>query len=85
MNFKFPIYIVTCCDRGESCDYKPQVLGVFKTKDEAETYVKNDMDDRIEYAGGDEACEYDYDKMTIDYDDDAGCSWNIEKIESFSK
>jgi isoleucyl-tRNA synthetase len=75
-------WIVTCVDCGETCDGKARTLGVFKEREEARAFVRNDIERWADDHAG-EGIEVDFDKMsaTYDYDTDNGCEWNIEEVE----
>ena len=75
------LWIVTAVDCGDSCDGHPSCLGCFKTKEEAENYVKNDMEERCDQLAG---CniEADFSRMEIlDACDQPICMWSIDSIE----
>ena len=74
-------YIVTCVDRGESCDGRARVLKICTSKEEAQQYVRADIQ---EYHEDDERIngvkvERDFDRMEASLDNDTGCTWNIEE------
>lgn len=75
-------WIVTCVDCGETCDGKARTLGVFKEREEARAFVRNDIERWADDHAG-EGIEVDFDKMsaTYDYDTGNGCEWNIEEVE----
>ena len=77
---KVKLWIATYVDVGETCDGKPRVLEVCKSKEEAVAAVRND----IEKWADDHAAEnvyVDFDAMAVGYKDstDNGCEWNIEE------
>lgn len=75
-------FIVTVVDTGDTCDGKARTLKICNSREEAEAYVKKDMDKWIK-DHQDEGIEYDYDKMSsyFDYNTNDGCEWNIEEVE----
>ena len=78
MNVK--LWIVTAVDHGETCDGKARVLETCKSKEEAEAFVRAD----IEKWADDRATEdiyVDFDAMAAGYNcnADEGCEWNIEE------
>jgi len=78
-------WIVTAVDYGDSCDGKARVLGVCDSQEEAEAYVRNDMEDLVDNATDDDGnCSYetvDFDGMCVyTYNRENGCEWNVEKV-----
>lgn len=77
-------WIVTCVDCGETCDGKARTLGVFREREEARAFVRNDIEKWADDRAGDNVV-VDFDKMTASYGDcaraDNGCEWNIEEVE----
>ena len=78
MNIK--LWIVTAVDHGETCDGKARVLEVCKSKEEANAFVRSD----IEKWADDRATEdiyVDFAAMAAGYNRNAdeGCEWNIEE------
>ena len=75
-------WIVTAVDHGDTCDGKARVLCVCATKEEAEAYVRADIESWADERAG-EDIEVDFDKMSAhyEYNTDNGCEWNIEKVE----
>ena len=74
-------FIVTAVDISETVDGKARVLAVCNTRDEAKSFVKNDMEDFIN-----DATEMnpiaDFDKMSARTEDGTyGCEWNIEEVD----
>lgn len=74
-------FIVTAVDTSDTADGKARVLTVCATHDEAQNFVKNDMEDFL-----DDAAEMnpvaDFDKMSVKTNDGMyGCEWNIEEVE----
>ena len=74
-------FIVTAVDISETADGKARVLAVYNTRDEAKSFVRNDMEDFI-----DDNAEMnliaDFDKMSARTEDDSyGCEWNIEEFD----
>jgi hypothetical protein len=65
------VYVVTYIDTDDTCDGKPRCAGIFKTRLEAEIYVKSDIES---YA--DMGYDVDYEHMSSDH-----CEWNIEEID----
>ena len=78
-------HIVTCIDRGDSCDGRPRVLGTYETAEEAKAYVENDIKDTIDEATDDDGfCPWEIDDDFMGYHDSVdehGCTYNIEAIE----
>lgn len=74
------IWIATYVDRGDTCDGKARVLDIYKSKEEAEAAVRNDIEKWADDRAG-ERLIVDFDKMTAYclYDADVGCEWNIEE------
>ena len=78
-------FIVTAVDSSETCDGKARVLEVCNTREEAEAFVRND----IEHWADERArmpIIIDFDKMSAKYnwetlDDTDGCEWNIEEVD----
>ena len=79
---KAKLWVSTYVDHGPTCDGKARVLGIDKTKEEAEARVHNDIEAWIDDRAS-EGVEADFDKMAAwyDYDTDDGCEWNIEERE----
>lgn len=79
---KAKLWIATYVDRGDTCDGKARILGIDKTKEEAEARVRNDIETWADDHAG-ERLIVDFDKMTAYclYDADVGCEWNIEERE----
>ena len=74
-------YIVTVVDYGESCDGKARVLEVCNTRDEAKSFVQNDIEEACDrYAGCDIVCDFDKMEIRTQKDDDLVSAWNIEEI-----
>lgn len=78
MNIK--IWIVTAVDYSETCDSKARVLEVCKSKEEANAFVRSDIEKWADDRAG-ESVEVDFDKMRAhyDYNSNDGCEWNIEE------
>lgn len=78
-------HIVTIVDYGETCDGKARVLRVCDTKDEAVSFVREDMDDWYKHNNDDVTTpplEIDCDRMSVrSVCGDRGCEWNIEEVE----
>ena len=76
------VWIATYVDYGETCDGKARVLDVFKTKKEAATAVRADIE-KWRTKNQDEGVEVDFDKMAgwFDYNPDDRCEWNIEEAK----
>lgn len=76
------LWVSTYVDYGPTCDGKARILGIDKTKEEAEARVRNDIEAWIDDRAS-EGVEADFDKMAAwyDYDTDDGCEWNIEERE----
>lgn len=80
MNVK--LWIVTAVDHGETCDGKARVLETCKSKEEAEAFVRADIEKWADDRAGDNV-EVDFDKMSgryVDFDRDDYCEWNIEAV-----
>ena len=75
-------WIVTAVDHGETCDGKARVLEVCKSKEEAEAYVRADIESWADERAS-EGIEVDFDHMSAhyDYNTDNRCEWNIEEVE----
>lgn len=75
------IWIAMHVDYGDTCDGKPRVLNICKTKEEAIAFVHNDIEKWANDHAG-ERLIVDFDKMTAYclYDADVGCEWNIEEF-----
>ena len=77
-------YVVSIVDHGNTCDGKARVLLIADKLEEAQAYVRNDMEDYIDVATDDNGnCPFDkinFDKMSIRNEDGNGCEWNIESI-----
>lgn len=76
MNLKF--WIVTAVDYSENCDGKAHVLDVCKTCEEAEAYVRADIESYADSYTGEDV-EVDFDKMCASVNVLNGCEWNIEE------
>lgn len=75
------IYVVMAVDCGDSCTGHPSCFGAFKSKADAEAYVRADMEDRCEQLSGCDL-QVDYDKMEIlDSCDQPICMWTIDEAE----
>lgn len=75
------VYAVTAVDCGDSCSGHSSCLGVFKSKAEAEAYVRNDMEDRCDQLAGCDI-QVDFDRMEIlDSCDQPICLWSIDEQE----
>ena len=74
-------FIVTAVDISETADGKARVLAVCNTRDEAKSFVKNDMEDFINDAAEMNPVA-DFEKMSVRTEDDMyGCEWNIEEVD----
>ena len=74
-------YVVTAVDYGDSCDGHPRCLGIFRSWEEAKTYVQNDMEDRCDQLAGADI-QADFSKMEIVNEScDLICAWSIETCE----
>lgn len=81
MNVK--LWIAMCADYGETCDRKPRLLDVCKSRDEALAVVRADIEKWADDRAG-MPIVVDFDKMSAKYDwktlDGAdGCEWRIEE------
>lgn len=74
------LWVSTYVDHGPTCDGKARILGIDKTKEEAEARVRNDIE-AWRHSRASEGVEADFNKMSAwyDYDTDDGCEWNIEE------
>lgn len=81
---KIDRWLVTAVDYGKCCSGKAVLLGAFKTKADAEEYLKNDIDSWYS-RHLDEGAEVDYVKMSarLKSDPETKCEWQIhqQKIE----
>lgn len=76
------IHIVTAVDTGDTCDGKARVLSACTTPEQAQEFVKHDIEAWADDRAG-EGIEVDFDRMRAhyDYDSSCGCEWNIEEID----
>lgn len=83
MNVK--LWIAMCVDYGETCDGKPRLLDVCKSRDEARVAVLVDIEKWADDHAS-ENIEVDFDKMSAWHNDiDSRCEWRIEeRICSFN-
>lgn len=74
-------FVVTAVDYGETCDGKARVLKCCDTKEEAQQYVRSDIEKWADDRAG-ENIIVDFDKMNAYYkdNDNNGCEWNIEEV-----
>lgn len=78
---KVKLWIATYVDRGETCDGKARVLGVYDSKEEAVMVIRNDIEHWADDHAGDDI-EVDFDQMRAYYiGNDVGCEWNVEECE----
>lgn len=88
---KITRYIMTVVDFGQNgqCSGKAQILGSFKTEDEAKAYIDEDMRDfiddntNVDEDTGIAYCDYIIDVEAMSIHDEAyanGCEYNIEAI-----
>ena len=74
-------WIVTAVDTSDSSDGKARVLKVCGSKNEAITFVRDDMETFKNNASGIHLV-INYDKMSIHTEDYRyGCEWNLEEVE----
>jgi len=74
-------HIVTIANTSESDDGKPKVLDVFEHKEDAEAFVRNDMESFVDDAAG-MGLIVDFEKMSAHTDDFRyGREWSIEEVE----
>ena len=74
-------YVLTVVDIGMSSNFVPHVLGIYNTKDKAQSEFKNDINGMINDANGMKV-KYDYDKRYLTVNDgEYGAVWNIEEVE----
>lgn len=86
MEEKIKKFIVMCVDISDSSDYKPRLLGMFDSREDAHEFVKSDMDQYQDNLGSrdgrQDVFEVDYDRMHIWADDyGTGCEWAIQETE----
>ena len=75
------MFIVTAVDISETADGKARVLAVCNTRDEAKSFVKNDIENFINDAAEMNPVA-DFEKMSVRTEDDMyGCEWNIEEVD----
>ena len=75
-------WTVTFVDYGETCDGKARTPKNCNTKEEAQAWVRNDMEAWADkYAT--ENIEVNFDRMCACFKDnpDQGCEWNIEEVD----
>ena len=74
------IWIAMYVDQGETCDGKPRLLDICKSREEALAVVHADIEKWADDHAG-EGIEVDFDKMSAhyDYDTDDGCEWYIDE------
>lgn len=70
-------WVVTCVDRGETCDGKARVHGVYGSRDEAVAELMKDVE---QYARRHPGSSINYADWSVDLGDGAGCDWNVEDI-----
>jgi len=76
------VWVVTAVDYGETCDYKARVLEICKTREEAEKYVREDMDHYVTDASRDDFhVDYGWMSASLKNNPDSGCEWNIEEVD----
>lgn len=75
-------YIVTAVDTSDTCDGKARVLSACATPEQANEFVKRDIEKWADDRAG-EGIEVDFDRMRAhyDYDSSYGCEWNIEEVD----
>ena len=78
-------HIVTAVDTSDTSDGKARVLNVCNSREEAEAYVRADIEKWADDRAG-MPIVVDFDKMSAKYnwetfDDASGCEWNIEEVE----
>lgn len=77
------IWIAMYVDYGETCDGKPRLLDICKSREEALAVVRADIEKWADERAG-MPIVVDFDKMSAKYnwetlDDTDGCEWNIEE------
>lgn len=79
MNVK--IWIAMYADYGETCDGKPRLLDVCKSRDEALAAVRTDIEKWADGHAG-ENVEVDFGKKSARHNGNgSGCEWSIEEHE----
>ena len=86
MNNSSTRYIVTCIDRSDHTSWKPQVLSVCVDMEEAEAFVRNDMESYVDnittaYRAKLPDLRVDFEAMDVWSDEGVGCSWNISEVQ----
>ena len=78
--FKFA---VTAIDIGDTSNGHARLVGLFKSYDDAHTYVVEDMKDTLACMGQDENTTVDWNKFEIfaDKDKNSGCIWDIHNVK----
>lgn len=74
MKIKKEFFVVTAVDGGDTCDGKPTTLFIAETREEAEAFVRIDMD---QWARGRDPDVLDYARMSA-VDGLDSCEWNVE-------
>ena len=75
-------WVVTFVDYGETCDGKARTPKICNSKEEAQAWVRNDMEAWADkYAGED--ITVNFDGMSACFNDDScqGCEWNVEEVD----
>jgi len=70
-------WIVTYVDRGDTCDGKARVMGVYGSRTRAISALEADME---AYAAKHPDARLDRDDWSADLGDGAGCDWNVEGL-----
>lgn len=75
-------YIVTVCDVGETCDGHARLLGSFGSWEEAEAFVREDMQDVLATMGADDntVIKWDAHEIWVNDKQDSGCIWDILEV-----
>lgn len=75
-------YIVTAIDIGETCDGHARLLGSFRSREDAEAFVKEDMKDTLATMGVDDntIIKWDEHEIWVDYECNRGCVWDILEV-----
>ena len=74
-------FAVTAVDYGDTCDGKARILFFGKTREEAKSFVDEDIKSWADERAG-ENIEVNFEKMSASYRENssAGCEWNIERV-----
>ena len=70
-------WVVTYVDRGDTCDGKARIRGIYDSRDEAVSELVKDMD---AYASKNPGASVNKADWSADLGDGAGCDWNVEGV-----